>query len=146
MSRAQARLEVLPLEFFSLLFASATDDLQILSVTDEGKVVSAALICFQDNSCYFLLVGQLAARNDRIDPYFNLVHGVIELAIKRGSKKLMLGQTAYWTKQRVGATPSARNFYFKSTNPLIHQLVRAFKDVLFPGVSLPQITVFKSHR
>ena len=71
---------------------------------DGKKIISSALLVPHGDTLTFMLAGR-ENEKDEYDSYFNLVYGIIALAIQSGCKKLKLGQTAYWVKQCVGALP-----------------------------------------
>lgn len=89
-----------------------------------------------------MLVGR-ESHKDEVDSYFNLVYGIIQIAIHRKMKKINMGQTAYWVKQRLGACPVPVYIYLKSRRPLINIFLTKFNRLLFPELVLRPIKALK---
>lgn len=141
MERTTTKLETLNLQFFQELFKQK-DHYHLLSLVVKGKTISSAIIIFNNDTLYFMLVGR-EHEKDVYDSYFNLVYGIISIAIERQCKKIKLGQTAYWVKQCVGATPQAEYIYFASRNKLMHTILRSLRKVIFPELKLPALNIFR---
>jgi predicted N-acyltransferase len=142
MERSTTKLEVLNLDFFANLF-SDTDKYQLLSMVAEKKIISSAILVFNNDTLTFMLVGREYAK-DKYDSYFNLIYGIIQLAIEDGCKRVKMGQTAYWVKQCIGSEPESRTIYFASTRPMVHRILKALRNVIFPEMKLNLIHVFKN--
>ena len=143
MSRAETQLETLNLAFFQELYTRCPEDLIWLSVVAEGEILAVALLNESDGAMNWMLVGQGQQANETYDPYFNLMYGIISLALERGCHTLNLGQTAYWVKQRLGGKPVPEYLYFKCRKKWIHRLIEKFPSEFFPHTELPEIKVFK---
>jgi predicted N-acyltransferase len=141
MGRTPTKLETLNLAFFENLYACFSDELEILTVQQNERIIGAALLVSKEDEMTFMLIGREDAKDD-IDSYFNLVYGIIQLAIERGIKKVNMGQTAYWVKQRVGARPEPVYIYFKSRKPIINFLLTRMNRLLFPELKFAAIKVF----
>lgn len=141
MERSTTKLEVLNRDFFTNLF-SRKEQYQLLSLVGDKKVISSAILIFNNDTVTFMLVGREQPK-DEYDSYFNLIYGIIQLAIENGSKKVKMGQTAYWVKQCVGSEPETRTIYFASTNPVVHRILKTLRNVIFPEMKLNLVRVFK---
>ncbi len=143
MKKAGVQLEVLNRAFFENLFAKMQDQVEILTFQQGGDVLGAALLCCRGKTMTFLLVGLDYSRRDEYDVYFNLIYGIVKLAIDRKYERLNLGQTSYYIKQRIGGTCLPIYFYLKSTSAPLHFSLKAFKKSLFPEPKVPTLEVFK---
>ena len=141
MERTPTKLETLNQEFFRNLFRQK-DEYELLSLVVGGKIISSAILIHKDDVLNFMLVGREHAQ-DEFDSYFNLVYGIIELAIEKQCKKIKLGQTAYWVKQCVGANPHSEYIYFASRNKIMHRILKLLRNVIFPEMKLQAVNVFR---
>jgi predicted N-acyltransferase len=143
MARAETRLEFLNPAFFERLWVELGPDLQILTAVVESEVLGAALLVKSGETLSFMLVGLPEAQETPHDVYFNLVSALLDQAIRQGCRRLNLGQTAYWVKQRIGGEPEDEFLFFKAASPTLHFLLRALRGVLFPRPLLKSPRVFK---
>ena len=143
MERAPVKLETLNLPFFEQLYTHMRHDLAVLAFVQEREVLGSALLTTHNGAMTFMLVGLDYARRDQYDVYFNLVYGIISLAIEQGCRELHLGQTSYWLKQRVGGECIPEYFYFKSNRRFVHFCIRSLRAALFPEVKPRRPTVFR---
>lgn len=141
MERTATKLETLNLGFFKNLFQQK-EQYHLLNLVVKGKVISSAILIINAEVLYFMLVGREHAQ-DEYDSYFNLVYGIISLAMERHCKMIKLGQTAYWVKQCVGATPKDEYIYFASRNKLMHKILRSLRKVIFPELKLQALNIFR---
>lgn len=143
MARAETRLEMLNEEFFERLWVELAPDLQILAVVVGGEVQGAALLLKIGATLNFMLVGLPETPETPHDVYFNLLYAILDQAIRQGCRRLNLGQTAHWGKQRIGGEPEEEFLFFQAVNPRLHALLRAFRRILFPRIRLKSPRVFK---
>lgn len=143
MARAGTKLETLNLAFFEQLYAQYAGELVVLALYRGGEVLGAALLLPAGETLLFLLVGQEQARQEETDTYFNLVYGIMEYAFRHGFRAVKTGQTAYPFKLRVGAEPRPLFLFFKAKSGIKHALLRKFRAVLFPQVSLRAGRIWK---
>ena len=115
---------------------------KLLSLVVAEKIVSSAVLVFHGDTLTFMLVGK-DEEKDEYDSYFNLVYGIISVAIQNGCKKIKMGQTAYWVKQCVGASPEDEFIYLASRKPFMHWILRSLRHVIFPQTKLKAANVFK---
>ncbi|MBL7844250.1 MAG: GNAT family N-acetyltransferase [Cyclobacteriaceae bacterium] len=141
MERTPTKLETLNLEFFQQLQLKYAAKMELLTVQHKDEILSAGFLMQHNDELTFMLVGRKNAK-DEADSYFNLVYGIIELAIARKLRLINLGQTAYWVKQRIGGRSSDVHIYFKSKKPIINWLLKKLKRVIFPQLELKSLTVF----
>jgi predicted N-acyltransferase len=142
MGRTPTKLETLNLSFFKHLYNLFGNELKVLTVQHQKKILSAALLIPIGDELTFMLVGR-GENKDEYDSYFNLVYGIVSLGIRQKFKKIKMGQTAYWVKQRVGSIPTPVHIYFKSRRPLMNLLLTKLNRLIFPEVDLKPIHLFK---
>jgi predicted N-acyltransferase len=143
MERAETKLEILNLPFFEHCFENLREDLILITVERGEEVLSAGLLFNHAPYLTFALVGNKYGKHSEVDPYFNLIHAMIALAIEKDVQQLKLGQTAYWVKQRLGGQPSGRIVFFKAKNRITHYLLKRMRRILFPDIQITSIHVFK---
>ncbi len=143
MSRAESRLETLNEMFFSRLFDTCSADLDLLTLRNSGVVLGAALLNCHDRTLHFLLVGVDYSTRDEYDTYFNLLNGIVALAIARNCDHVDFGQTSYHVKGRLGGIPEDVIIYLKARSRSLHVLLRACRPLLFPTAGLQRLRVFR---
>jgi predicted N-acyltransferase len=141
MDRTPTKLETLNLSFFENIQYRYKSKMEVLTIQHKGKIVSAGILIQHNQEITFMLVGRKHMRDD-VHSYFNLVYGIIELAISRGVQRINLGQTAYWVKQRVGGEPVDVYIYFKSRKKFINWILKRLNNVIFPRLDLKMLSVF----
>lgn len=144
MNITKNKLEVLNKEFFENFFGMMTSKIEILSLKHNGEILGSAIISQDGDKMTFVLIGFEHKNTKDYDTYFNIVYGIIYLAINRGCTLLNMGQTSYYFKQRCGAVPSDLFFYIKSDKKSIQLILKLFRRIIFPEVTLPSHHVFKS--
>jgi hypothetical protein len=118
--------------------------LVVLALYRQNEVPGAALLLPAGNTLIFLLVGMEMPRQLQTDTYFNLVHGIQEYAFRFGFAEIKTGQTAYPFKLRLGARPEELFLFFKARNPVKHFILKQLRQLVFPGIRLPALHVFKT--
>lgn len=142
MARADTRLELLNRAFFERLWVELGTDLQLLAVQRDEEVVGAALLLRTGSTLRFVLVGLPEQERTEEDVYLNLLYAIVEQAIRQRCYHLVLGQTAYWSKQSIGGVPEPEYLYFKAINRRLHAVLRLLRGILFPRVKLKTARVF----
>lgn len=143
MAQAGVQLEILNSAFFEHLFMKMQDQFEILTFQQGGEVLGAALLYSHEGTMTFLLVGINYSRRDEFALYFNLIYGILKLAMERGCKQLDLGQTSYYIKQRIGGDCIPTYFYMKSRSRFIHGCLKFFRRFLFPELAVSTHHVFR---
>jgi predicted N-acyltransferase len=141
MDRTPTKLETLNYEFFEEIQRSYKNKMEVLVVQQQGKVLCAGILLQHQNELTFMMVGRKDAK-DKAHSYFNLVYGILELAISRGVHRINLGQTAYWVKQRIGGESVDVYIYFKSRKKIINWILKKLNKVIFPKLDLKKLSVF----
>jgi predicted N-acyltransferase len=143
MDRAVVKLETLNQLFFENIYMRA--DLEVLTMKKGADVLGSAILMIHKDVITFMLVGLDYSRRDEFDVYFNLVYGIISLAIQRGCTRLNLGQTSYWLKQRIGGNCTPEFFYLKAKTWYVNFCLRALRSWIFPEKILPNPRVFREY-
>ena len=144
MKRATVKLETLNREFFRRFFVLTAGELEILSFVAGHEVLAAALLVRHGPTMTFLLVGLRYESLAAYDVYFNLLAAIVKLAIERGCRRLDLGQTSYYAKQRLGGEVGKVCFYLRSRKRTVRVLLKVFKRALFPELAVRRHRVFKA--
>lgn len=140
MERTATKLEVLNLSFFRNIFQHH-QEYKLLSLVVKGEVISSAVLIFTEDTLIFMLAGR-EHEKDKYDSYFNLVYGIIALAIEKGCREIKMGQTSYWVKQCVGAMAEPELIYFASSRPVVHWILKSLRHIVFPVTKLKDVDVF----
>lgn len=143
MAQAGVQLEILNSAFFEHLFIKMPDQFEILTFQQGGEVLGAALLYSHEKTMTFLLVGINYLRRDEFAVYFNLIYGILKLAMERDCKQLDLGQTSYYIKQRIGGECIPTYFYMRSRSRFIHACLKSFRRLLFPELAVSTHHVFR---
>ncbi len=141
MERTPTKLEILNLGFFEALFRHMGNDIFLLKLQQGPRIFAVALLLRDQNQLTFMLLGR-GEEKDPYDSYFNLIYGILSLAMQWGVQTINLGQTAYWVKQRVGALPKEQFLFLRVRNRLLHFLLKKLNPHLFPQTNLPEVKVF----
>jgi len=143
MARAQNKMEILPVAFFSELEKAAPGKLWSVVAHYEGRPVANAIVLWDKPVCYFLLAGLDYAHLGETHTYQNLVSEVIGTAISLGASHLELGQTSYALKGRLGGKTTSRDIWLRHLEPLRNRLLAAAAPLLFHEVRPPVRHVFR---
>ena len=143
MDRATVKLETLNEAFFEQAFVKMADDIRLLTLIKDDKPLAATFLISHGAELTFVWAGKPIARADEYDPYFNLLTQMVVYAIENGYKTLNFGQTAYFTKQRLGGDAHELFLFFKSSSWFWHRLIRSFNAVIFPKTPLPLLNVWR---
>lgn len=143
LQRTNVKLEVLPRRFFEQLFSNMDKELVLLSLTDLKSVLGVVILGHNASELTFLFAGLNYGLRNQYDCYLNLLSGIVAYAISRGFKSVDLGQTSYWSKQRMGGEATPVYFFFRARNPVVHSLLRNLREVLFPPSTLLSPRVFR---
>jgi predicted N-acyltransferase len=144
MERATTKLETLNAAFFEALFRAMPGQLRVLVLAVDGEVMGSALLMPNGEEITFALIAKEEER-DPFDTYYNLMLGIVEHAIDKGFRRVGLGQTGHWPKQRIGGEAEERHLYYRARKPFLHALLRSARKVLFPRIAITPVRVFKAH-
>ncbi|HYI09573.1 MAG TPA: GNAT family N-acetyltransferase [Thermoanaerobaculia bacterium] len=140
--RAEHRLETLNADFFRLLHAHLGEQVKALVIERESRPLAMAIMLFAGETATFFFAGLEEERQPEWHLYQNLVAEVVAAAIDSGARRLVLGQTSYAMKSRMGAEESPRYLYLRYRSRVGHALLRGFSSALFPTYDYPRRRVF----
>lgn len=143
MDRANVRLEELNLHFFENLITLMNGDIETISIVNDDDILGYAVISQRGKTMSFVLTGLDYQTLGSCGVYFNLLYSILKLAIDRECTKLDLGQTSYYSKQRIGGKCVKTYFYVKSTNAITHSFLRLCRKFLIPETFVGTYRVFK---
>lgn len=143
MGRATTKLEILNEPFFEAIFRNMDAEIEILAMVFKGEILGATLLVDAHPELTFVWTGRSQAKDIKYDNYFNLLTAMVHYAIQKKYKILHLGQTAYYTKQRLGGHPENLFIFFKSYSWFWHQFVKVLKNTFFPDLKLNKIKSLK---
>lgn len=94
-----------------------------------------------EDTLVFMLCG-MDYRYETADLYYFMLYTILEYGIRRGVRRIDLGQTSEETKLKFGAVLEKRYFYAHHSNPVINRLVRWGKELLAYHYRFPEYRVF----
>ena len=142
MDRAAVKLEVLNRSFFENFFEAMEAEIRILAMVYRGEVLGVFVLALVEDELTFIWTGKEAAR-DKYDTYFNLMNAMMCYALDQGCERLILGQTSFYAKQRIGGIVEDLFLYFKCHQGWKHWILEKLNAQLFPRLELPELRVFK---
>jgi len=142
MDRAKVKLELLNEIFFENFFQKMHKELIILTLEYKNEVLAVYVLAKGQDELIFIWTGKHTDK-DIYDSYTNLMIAMVKLAYELGFKRINVGQTSYYPKQRVGAIPKELFIFFKAYNPFKNFILRVLKNTIFPKEKTPDLNVFK---
>lgn len=142
MSRATVKLETLNEVFFENVFKTLEDELKLIALVHDSEVICVFVFTLYNGVLSFLWTGKKHDK-DAFDSYHNLLNALVDIAIENRCEKIVLGQTSYYPKQRIGACTEDRFIYVRSRKPLIHSLLKKLNQWIFPYMKIQGLNVFK---
>lgn len=142
MERATVKLEVLNEAFFEHFFAAMEQEIFLLTMVFQGKVLGVFVVAWVGETVTFIWTGKTDFR-DEYDTYFNLMSGMVAFALEKGCTNLVLGQTSFYAKQRIGGLVEDLFLYFKCHKGGKHWVLEKLNAQLFPRLEVPELRVFK---
>jgi hypothetical protein len=143
MDRAPFQLERLNLQYFRNLNAFFGCRSRAILLERGQRLLAAAILLESRSVCRFLLAGIDYRLNRRYQSYLNIVIEVVAEAIRSGASTLILGQTSYPLKQRMGGKVAPLYLFIRYRSKLGNALLRMAAPSLFPQTSVENRRVFK---
>ncbi|MFM7108337.1 MAG: GNAT family N-acetyltransferase [Planctomycetaceae bacterium] len=132
-ARSETRLEVLPAAFFRAVVRAVPDSSEMCFLLDGDRVVGFCLSMFDGAAYRPLFLGLDYAHNRAHDLYFNILYAAIGNALHRGSRLVVLGQTADHCKAtKFGSGQVARHLFVRGVGFAMRHVVRLAAPHLFP--------------
>jgi predicted N-acyltransferase len=144
-ARAEAKLEVLPIEFFRQLTLRLKTDVDLLVIFKGSRIIAFGWCLHAGSSYHLLFAGLDYQLNEELDLYFNLMYAALDRALRKRVSKIHVGQSADAFKARIGCYAEPLYVFAKGLTPLMSLLVRAAGNLLI--VQRPMISpsdIFKS--
>jgi hypothetical protein len=141
MSRATVKLEVLNKQFFRNFFISSRGEIRILTMVFRGEILGVFLLSCIKDELTFIWTGK-DSHKDQYDTYANLMNAMVCYAIAERCTKIIMGQTSYYPKQRVGGSVFPLFIFFKS-HRWNQRLLRLLKPLIFPETTTDKLKTFK---
>jgi hypothetical protein len=144
-ARSPVKLEVLPVGFFRELVGQFPGLVTLTTVYDGDRIVAFNWGLADGPVYHYLFCGVDHAAGRDADLYFNLMYHQLDEALRRGPRRIQVGQTADEFKARLGCRPAPRYFYVKACRPVAGLALRHGFKLLFPDrPPLPSRAVFRA--
>jgi predicted N-acyltransferase len=141
-NRARIKLETLNLEFFVTLFKDQMDEIRSIELVDNDKLITAFIVAHQNDSLIFLWTAKEYDK-DALDSYQNVMQAMIEYAIKSGCKRVVLGQTSYYPKMKVGGKTEELYILFKCHKKVKNMILKSLSNHIFPKFKVDKLHALK---
>jgi hypothetical protein len=129
-AKAEAKLEILPIEFFRQLASRLEGNVELLVISKDSRIVAFGW-CLHVASSYHLLFAGLDYRlNEELDLYFNLMYAGLDRALRKQVSTIHVGQSADVFKARIGCYSEPLYVLAKGLTPLMALLVRFAGNLL----------------
>jgi Acetyltransferase (GNAT) domain len=129
-AKAEAKLEILPIEFFRQLTLRLEKNVELLVIFKDSKIIAFGW-CLDAGSSYHLLFAGLDYQlNDELDLYFNLMYAGLDRALRKQVSTIHVGQSADAFKARIGCHSEPLYVLAKGLTPLLGPLVRFLGNLL----------------
>jgi len=129
---ADVRFETLTREFFENICANMPGVAKYFVTYEGGKIVAFNLCLAKGNVCIDKFVGFDDEVARKYHLYFTTFYHNIDWCIKNGYRFYVTGTTDYYPKLRLGARLVPLYIYAKSSNPLLHSLMRSLAGFIAP--------------
>ena len=144
MERAPLQLEQLNLEFFEGLAERFADTAHLLVVEHDGRPLAAALLLESATNLNFLVTGLDTGDSLVHQAYLTLMVEVVKEAHRRRKQTLMLGQTSWSSKTRLGARVESRSLFVRHRARPQRRMLHLARHTLFPEFDVgPRRRVFR---
>ena len=143
LDRAEVKLETLNQEFFEQLSKDESSTVQLLRMCVKDQDLGVFAFSIRKEELTFIWTAK-AASKDKYHSYQNLLQALICYGITKGCKTLVLGQTAYYPKMRVGGTPEDLFLFYKAQSNITHSILKLFNSIIFPRLKLKPLKTFNT--
>jgi predicted N-acyltransferase len=144
-SRAEARLEKFPADFFRQAARTFPGQASLTLLEHGDRPVAFSFGLTHNHTYDNFYCGVDYALNPTADLYFNVFYHNLDNAFTRGCRKILLGQTSDDFKTRLGSEPRPLAFYVRARHPLWQAGLRRLARWVFPTPPpVRQIEVFKA--
>jgi Acetyltransferase (GNAT) domain len=123
-AKAEAKLEILPIEFFRQLTSRLEGEVDLLVISKDSRIVAFGWCLHAGSSYHLLFAGLDYQLNEELDLYFNLMYAGLDRALRKQVSTIHVGQSADAFKARIGCNSEPLYVLAKGLKPLIALLVR----------------------
>jgi hypothetical protein len=129
-AKAEAKLEILPIEFFRQLTSRLEGDVDLLVISKDSRIVAFGWCLHAGSSYHLLFAGLDYQLNEELDLYFNLMYAGLDRALRKRVSTIHVGQSADAFKARIGCYSEPLYVLAKGLTPLMALLVRFAGNLL----------------
>ena len=142
--KSDLRIEILPIEYYQELVRRMGDQVELISLIKDDRIIAFGW-CLYDSTTYHMMYAGLDYRlNNELDLYFNLMYAGFDRALRKGVKRIHVGQTATVFKARMGCFSEPRYIYTKGVGFFMSRLFRYGSSLLvIKKPSNPPANIFK---
>ncbi len=142
--KSDLRVEVLPYEYYRELVRRMPGQVELIAMIKDDRIIAFGW-CLYDTATYHMMYAGLDYRlNKDFDLYFNLMYGGFDRALRKGARRIHVGQTATVFKSRMGCFSEERYIYTKGVGFFMSRLFRYGSSLLVvKKPSNPPSDIFK---
>lgn len=129
-AKADAKLEILPIEFFRQLMLRLEGDVELLVIFKDSRIIAFGWCLHAGSSYHLLFAGLDYQLNEELDLYFNLMYAGLDRALRKQVSAIHVGQSADAFKARIGCHSEPLYVLAKGRTPLMALLVRFAGNLL----------------
>ena len=129
-AKAEAKLEILPIDFFRQLTSRLEGDVDLLVISKDSRIVAFGWCLHAGSSYHLLFAGLDYQLNEELDLYFNLMYAGLDRALRKRVSTIHVGQSADAFKARIGCYSEPLYVLAKGLTPLMALLVRFAGNLL----------------
>jgi hypothetical protein len=143
-AKAEAKLEILPIEFFHQLMSQLEGDVDLVVIFKDSRVIAFGWCLHAGSSYHLLFAGLDYQLNEQLDLYFNLMYAGLDRALRKQAATIYVGQSADAFKARIGCYSEPLYVLAKGLTPLMALLVRFAGNLLVvQKPALPSSDIFR---
>ncbi|HET7253595.1 MAG TPA: GNAT family N-acetyltransferase [Xanthobacteraceae bacterium] len=143
-AKAEAKLEILPIEFFHQLMSQLEGDVDLVVIFKDSRVIAFGWCLHAGSSYHLLFAGLDYQLNEQLDLYFNLMYAGLDRALRKQAATIHVGQSADAFKARIGCYSEPLYVLAKGLTPLMALLIRFAGNLLVvQKPALPSSDIFR---
>jgi hypothetical protein len=144
-AKAEMKMEVLPIEFFHQLTLRLKDEIELIVISKDSKVIGFGWCLHAGPNYYMLYAGLDYQFNSEFDVYFNLHYAAFDRALRKRVSKIHVGQSANAFKARIGCYSEPLYAFTKGLGPLMSRVVHYGTALLVAQTpAIPPSNIFKN--
>jgi len=132
--QSEVEFGCLPAEFFRELARQLPDNTVFTYVYREDKIIGFLASLFSETTFHGLFVGLDYSLNSQSELYFNLLYHLVDIALRRRSQAIYVGQTADEIKNyKLGSYQEPMSIYVKGGRWTMRLVLKAAFSAIFPS-------------